>query len=184
MTKITLSESQLRSIIEEAVNDELQRIDERKGFFNSAKNMGRSIFGAFRSDAERTGDAMADAGRSIMNGVGNVGRAIGNAGRAVGDAVGNAGRAVGDAVGNARRAVGDAKKKVKKYGEDRVKSIKGQYKAYQDYGKIEDLLNTINELHQDGVLHGPAMEQAIAVITRQLKGAMGRSKGAVTSWRN
>ena len=173
MTKITLSESQLRSIIEEAVNDELQRIDERKGFFNSAKNMGRSIFGAFRSDAERTGDAMADAGRSIMNGVGNVGRAIGNAGRAV-----------GDAVGNARRAVGDAKKKVKKYGEDRVKSIKGQYKAYQDYGKIEDLLNTINELHQDGVLHGPAMEQAIAVITRQLKGAMGRSKGAVTSWRN
>lgn len=171
MAKITLSESQLRSIIEEAVNDELQRIDE--GFFNSAKNMGRSIFGAFRGDAERTGDAMADAGRSVMNGVGNVGRAIGNAGRAVGRAVGNAGR-----------AVGDAKKKVKKYGDDRLKSIKGQYKAYQDYGKIEDLLNTINKLHQDGVLHGPAMEQAIAVITKELKGAMGRSKGAVTSWRN
>ena len=175
MAKITLSESQLRSIIEEAVNDELQRIDE--GFFDTMKNMGRAIGGAFRGDARRAGNAMAGAGRSMMNGVGNAGRAIGNAGRAAGRAVGNAGRAVGNAVGNAaNNAV--------QYGKDRFDSIKGQYNAYQDYSKIENLLNTINELQADGVLHGPKMEQAIAVITSQLKGAMNRSKGRATSYRN
>lgn len=182
MAKITLSESQLRSIIEEAVNNELQRVDE--GFFDTMKNMGRAIGGAFRGDAQRAGNAMAGAGRSMMNGVGNAGRAIGNAGRAAGRAVGNAGRAVGNAVGNAGRAVGNAANNAMQYGKDRVESIKGQYNAYQDYSKIENLLNTINELQADGVLHGPKMEQAIAVITSQLKGAMSRSKGRATSYRN
>lgn len=87
----------------------------------------------------------------------------------------------GKRVSNTMQKAGQA---VSQYAKDKGASIKGQYQANRNMEKIQSLLNDINELQQSGVLHGQQMNNAIAVIKKQLSGAIGREKGAVTSWQN
>lgn len=165
-----ITESELRNVIRDIIAEEIQYGNLDEGFWDMVKAGGRAIGGAFKGDASR-------AGSSMVNAAGNAAGAVGRGARAVGDAVGRGARAVGDAVGRGAQAVGD-------YAQSRGRAVKGMYNAQMNMNKINDLIKTLDELQQSGVLTGPKMSQAIAAIKQQLQGAISRNKGAMTGWRN
>jgi hypothetical protein len=69
---IRLNESELRMMIDEAVNEAM--MDE--GFFG---NVGRGLKSAFGGDAQRMGKAASRMGKSAVDAVTNAGRAVGRA---------------------------------------------------------------------------------------------------------
>ena len=173
----TITESQLRNIIRDVIAEEIDRQELDEGLWDTMKNVGRSLKGTFAGDANRVQQACQNTGRAMGNMASRAGRSVADAGRRVGQAAVNAGRTMGQAVQRGAKSA-------QEYGQNRVNAFKGQYQANKNIGKIQDLINTIDELQADGVLSGPKMQNAINVIKDQLSGAISRNKGAITGWQN
>ena len=161
-----ITEAELRAVVRNMIIEEIENGQLDEGFMDTLRSGWGALKGTFGGDANRMQQGAANAGRA----------AGGLANRAI-----QAGK---DAAGRVGKAVSGAAQNVGQYAQDRANAFKGQYNASQNINKINNLLSNIDELQQSGVLSGPQMEQAIAVIKKQLQGAIGRNKGAITGWKN
>lgn len=172
-----ITEAELRAVVRNMIIEEIENGQLDEGFMDTLRSGWGALKGTFGGDANR-----------IQQGAANAGRAAGGlatrAGQAVTGAASKVGQAVQGAASKAGQAVQGAVNNVQQYSQDRMNAFKGQYNANQNINKINNLLSNIDELQQSGVLSGPQMEQAIAVIKKQLQGAIGRNKGAITGWKN
>lgn len=183
-----LTEAELRSVVRNMIIEEIENGQLDEGFLDNLRGGWNALRGTFGGDANRVQQAGSRAGQAVSGAVRGAGQAVQGAaqraGQAVSGAVRNAGQAVQGAAQRAGQAVQGAAQGVKQYGQDRMKAFKGQYNASQNITKINNLMSTLDELQQSGVLSGPQMGQAIAAIKKQLQGAISRNKGAITGWQN
>ena len=161
-----LTEAELRSVVRNMIIEEIENGQLDEGFLDNLRGGWNALRGTFGGDANRVQQAGSRAGQAVSG------------------AVRNAGQAVQGAAQRAGQAVQGAAQGVKQYGQDRMKAFKGQYNASQNITKINNLMSTLDELQQSGVLSGPQMGQAISAIKKQLQGAISRNKGAITGWQN
>ena len=163
MRNETINEVQLRNIITNMVMEEIERSDINEGLWNQMK-------AAF-------GGATAGTGTRMKNAASNAATAIGNAAR-------GAGRAMKGAYDSAANAVGNAYNNAAQGAQKRYNAAKGSFNAQRNMDKINKLIGLIDELTNDGTLHGNAMMQAVNTIKSQLSGAVSREKGTQTAYRN
>ena len=144
---VRLNESELRMMIDEAVNEAM--MDE--GFFG---NVGRGLKSAFGGDAQRMGKAASRMGKSAVSAVTNAGKAVGqaatNAGKAIGQAATSAKNAVGKAATNAKDAVGQAATNMATGIQNKANDIRIGYQS----GKQNDQLNKIKSTLQTMLTNG------------------------------
>ena len=183
-----ITESELRNVIRDIIAEEIEHGNLDEGLWDMMKAGGRAIGNAFKGDANRVGSSMTNAASNAASAVNRGANAVGNAVNRGAQAVGRGANAVGNAVNRGANAVAqgvnNAAQGVKNYAQSRGNAIKGMYNAQMNMNKINDLISTLDELQQSGVLTGPKMSQAIGVIKQQLQGAINRNKGAMTGWRN
>ena len=172
-----LTEAELRAVVRNMIIEEIENGQLDEGFMDNLRSGWNALRGTFGGDANRVQQAGSRAGQAVSG-------AVRGAGQAVQGAAQRAGQAVSGAAQKAGKAVQGAAQGVKQYGQDRMNAFKGQYNASQNINKINNLMSTLDELQQSGVLSGPQMSQAIAAIKKQLQGAVSRNKGAITGWQN
>lgn len=149
---VNLTEADLHRIINQCVNEAL----EDEGFFG---NIGRGIKNAFGGDASR-----AAAGARRM-------------GNSVGGAIRQAGNAVAQ---GARQAAGAVKQGAENFGKgvsQRYNAAKAGFEDGQKNDKIDGVIKSLQELQQQGILHGAATNQVI----KELMGQLGKLKGSNNS---
>ncbi len=156
---IRLTESELRQIIEESINEAMQ--DE--GFWG---NLGSGIKNAFGGDAQRIGQSAQRAAQAVGRGAQKVGKAVQQGAQRVG------------------QAVQQGAQNVQQGAQNRWDAAKAGYKASQNNDKIDRIMKDLTELQSSGVLHGNAMTQAINVLMRNLKQAKGRNNSTASAYRN
>ena len=156
---IRLTESELRQMIEESINEAMQ--DE--GFLSS---IGRGLKNAFGGDAQRIGQGAQRAAQAVGRGAQRVGQAVGNA------------------VGQGVDAVKQGAQNVQQGAQSRWNAAKAGYQANQNNDKIDRIIKDLTDLQTSGVLHGNAMNQAIKVLMTNLKQAKGRNNSTASAFRN
>jgi uncharacterized phage infection (PIP) family protein YhgE len=183
-----ITESELRNVIRDIIAEEIESGNLDEGLWDMMKAGGRAIGNAFKGDANRVGSSMTNAANNaagaVSRGARSFGNAVGRGAQAVGNAVNRGAQAVGRGANAVAQGVNNAAQGVKDYAQSRGNAIKGMYNAQMNMNKINDLISTLDELQQSGVLTGPKMSQAIAAIKQQLQGAINRNKGTMTGWRN
>ena len=172
---IRLTESELRQMIEESINeammdeelmDEFNLRSAIRGGVNAVKN-------AFGGDAERIGQGAQRAVQSVGRGAQRVGQAVQQGAQAVGRGAQRVGQAVQQGAEN-----------VKQGAQSRLKAAKAGYQATQNNDKIDRIINDLTDLQTSGVLHGRAMTNAINVLMTNLKQAKGRNNSTASAYRN
>ena len=156
---IRLTESELREMIEESINEAM--MDE--GFFGS---IGRGLKNAFGGEASRIGQGAQRAAQSIGRGAQAAGKAVQRGAQAVGRGAQAAGKAV------------------QQGAQTRWNAAKAGYQANQNNDKIDRIINDLADLQTSGVLHGKAMTNAINVLVTNLKQAKGRNNSTASAYRN
>ena len=170
MAKYTINESQLRSVIEEQVKaylmeayddaevvggEEINEDLEDEGL----RDIWNGVKGAFKNDAENVKSGINNAVQGVKNGVNNAIQGVKNGYNAVADATTNA-------VNNVKKGVGQ-----------RVDAFKANYQASQYEGKINDVINTLTELQNDGVIGGQKTNTMVAQLIQQLKMVINGHRG-------
>ena len=150
-----LTEAELRSVVRKMIIEEIENGQLDEGFMDNLRSGWNALRGTFGGDANKVQQAGSRAGQAVRG-----------------------------AAQRAGQAVRGAAQGVKQYGQNRMNAFKGQYNASQNINKINNLMSTLDELQQSGVLSGPQMSQAIADIKKQLQGAISRNKGTITGWQN
>ena len=167
MAKYTINESQLRSVIEEQVKaylmEEYNEVDPNM-FTEDLEDEGirdvwNGIKGAFKNDAQNVKNGVNNAVQGVKNGVNNAIQGVKNGYNAVADATTNA-------VNNVKKGVGQ-----------RVDAFKANYQASQYEGKINDVINTLTELQNDGVIGGQKTNTMVAQLIQQLKMVINGHRG-------
>ena len=156
---IRLTESELRNIIQESINEAM--IDE--GFFG---NIGRGIRNAFSGDAQRLGQGAQRAAQAVGRGAQRAVQAVGQGAQRVG------------------QAVQQGAQNVQQGAQSRWNAARAGYQANQNNGKIDKVINDLMELQSSGVLHGQAMTNAINALVTNLKQAKGRNNSTASAYRN
>lgn len=168
MAKYTINESQLRSVIEEQVKaylmeaydnaevgEEINEDLEDEGL----RDIWNGVKGAFKNDAENVKSGVNNAVQSVKNGYNNAVQGVKNGYNAVANAA-------TDAVNNVKKGVGQ-----------RVDAFKANYQASQYEGKINDVINTLTELQNDGVIGGQQTNAMVAQLIKQLQMVINGHKG-------
>lgn len=156
---IRLTESELRQMIEESINDAMLE----EGFFG---NIGRGIKNAFGGDAQKIGQGAQRAAQKVGNFVGRGAQAVGNAAQAVGNAV--------------QQGAENVKQGVQK----RYDAAKAGFQAGQQNDKLDNLKNTLTDLQQSGILHGAKTNQAIQTLLYQIDMLRRGNNSTASAYRN
>lgn len=167
MSKIVLKEEELMTLINESVtriiNESIQNGDLDEGFWG---NIGQGIKGAFGGDASR----VASAVRTGVDKAKNMGQNAYNT-------VKNAGQKV---AGAAKDAYGAVQTGVNQ----RVNAFKANYAAGQNADKINNVISTLRELQQNGVISGAKTNATINELERLLQMGMRGMRGRATQASN
>jgi len=167
MSKIVLKEEDLMALVNESVkkviNEAVQNGELDEGFWG---NIGQGIKGAFGGDANR----VASAVRTGVDKAKNMGQNAYNA-------VKNAGQKV---AGAAKDAYGAVQTGVNQ----RVNAFKANYAAGQNADKINNVISTLRELQQNGVISGAKTNATINELERLLQMGMKGMRGRATQASN
>ena len=159
MAKFVITESQLRQIIEESVNNIINENEIEEGFWDNIKS---GFNGAFGGDVER-------AKQGVQKGAG-----------AVRDFGSRMKQGVSDMYSNAKQGVQNAYNNVANGVDQRVNAFKANYQAGQNADKINSVINTLKELQNSGVISGKKTNATIAELERclnmSMKGMRGRAQ--------
>ena len=159
MAKFVITESQLRQIIEESVNNIINENEIDEGVWDNIKS---GFSGAFGGDVKR-------AKQGVQRGVGAVRDFGSKMKQGVSNMYNNAKQGVQNTYNNAAKGVGQ-----------RVNAFKANYQAGQNADKINGVINTLKELQNSGVISGKKTNATIAELERCLnmgmKGMRGRAQ--------
>lgn len=167
MSKIVLKEEDLMALVNESVkkviNEAVQNGELDEGFWG---NIGQGIKGAFGGDANRVASAVRTGvdkakqmGQNAYNAVKNAGQKVAGAAK--------------DAYGTVQTGVNQ-----------RVNAFKANYAAGQNADKINNVISTLRELQQNGVISGAKTNATIDELERLLQMGMRGMRGRATQASN
>ena len=167
MSKIVLKEEDLMALVNESVkkviNEAVQNGELDEGFWG---NIGQGIKGAFGGDANRVASAVRTGVDKAKNMGQNAYNAVKNAGQKVAGAA-------KDAYGTVQTGVNQ-----------RVNAFKANYAAGQNADKINNVISTLRELQQNGVISGAKTNATIDELERLLQMGMKGMRGRATQASN
>ena len=167
MSKIVLKEEDLMALVNESVkrviNEAVQNGELDEGFWG---NIGQGIKGAFGGDASRVASAVRTGVDKAKNMGQNAYNAVKNAGQKVAGAA-------KDAYGTVQTGVNQ-----------RVNAFKANYAAGQNADKINNVISTLRELQQNGVISGAKTNATINELERLLQMGMKGMRGRATQASN
>ena len=167
MSKIVLNEKDLMALVNESVkrviNEAIQNGEIDEGWLG---NIGRGIKGAFGGDANKVASAVRSGVDRAKTMGSNAYNAVKNAGQKV--------------AGAAKDAYGAVQTGVNQ----RVNAFKANYAAGQNADKINNVISTLRELQQNGVISGAKTNATINELERLLQMGMKGMRGRATQASN
>ena len=167
MSKIVLNEKDLMALVNESVkkviNEAIQNGEIDEGWLG---NIGRGIKGAFGGDANKVASAVRSGVDKAKTMGSNAYNAVKNAGQKV--------------AGAAKDAYGAVQTGVNQ----RVNAFKANYAAGQNADKINNVISTLRELQQNGVISGAKTNATINELERLLQMGMKGMRGRATQASN
>lgn len=168
--RVTMNEAQMHNFVRQIVNEEL----ENEGFF---KNLVGGVKNAFGGDATRIGNTVKNVGNSLMNGAKNVGGNIANGVQQFGNRIANGAQQVANNVQQGAQDFGRA------VGQ-RFDAAKAGYTAARDNNKIQQVIDDLQKLQSQGVLHGKATNSVIQELIGKMKMLQGGNNANASAYRN
>jgi hypothetical protein len=168
--RIKMNDSQMQNYVRNIINEEL----ENEGFM---KNLWGGVKNAFGGDASRVAANAQSAGSAALNGIQNIGQSAWNGMKAVGNGIAQ----------GARQVAGTVQQGAQDFGRgtaQRYRAAKAGYEASRDNNKIQSVINDLQKLQQQGVLHGNATNAVIQELIGKMKMLQGGNNAAAASYRN
>jgi hypothetical protein len=167
MSKIVLNEKDLMALVNESVkkviNEAVQNGELDEGWLG---NIGRGFKGAFGGDVNKVASAVRTGVDKAKTMGSNAYNAVKNAGQKV--------------AGAAKDAYGAVQTGVNQ----RVNAFKANYAAGQNADKINNVISTLRELQQNGVISGAKTNATIKELERLLQMGMKGMRGRATQVSN
>jgi hypothetical protein len=150
---IRLTESELRNLIEESVNEAMMNEGKVRNALRSVRNGFNSAFGR---DVERFKQGARNAGNTVVQGAKDIGRGVAqdarDAGRAVVQGAKDIGRGVAQDARDAGRAVVQGAKNIGRGVSNRYNDFKVGYNAERQNNQLNDIKNTVQTMIDNGTL--------------------------------